>query len=432
MRWHIEMHLAILWAATSRTLRIAAASFGDSGYASRCAVGLAVVLALATNAQASDYRIRSGDTVTVYLNGQVSLDTPHIVDQNGSVPVEVAGYIPIAGLSAEQAQSAIHDELVGRDLFTTVDVLVVINEFGPIYVSGAVQRPGSYPFRGAMSVAQAVTVAGGPVTLISAGETSPIAIFQYYNAIASLDTERRTLLRSTLALQRIDAQIANKDTPEFSAPVLPGLSEDFIQATIAEERERFALQQLAMKEEETLLAENIRLLNQEMTTVVSRSEELQKLVVMLSEEVASAESLRERGLSRQSAVVTSQRNLSMARIDMLEMERALTITQQRIALEEKKLRELPTNRILELGDERARFADAAVAARARIDALGRQIALFPSLVESASSLEGMEPPGLRYEVDRLVSGERTRFAVDESFELLPGDLLIVGAASVGN
>jgi len=348
------------------------------------------------------------------------------------VPVEVAGYIMIAGLSAEQAQTEIHDELVGRDLFTTVDVLVVINEFGPVYVSGAVQQPGSYPFKGAMSVAQAVTVAGGPVTIISAGETSPIAIFQYYNAAATLDTERRALLRATLALQRIDAQIADKDEPEFAAPNLIGLPDEFVAATIAEEREKFRLQQATYKAEVELAAESVRLLEAEMATVASRKEELQQLVEVLTEELASATSLRESGLSVRSAVVNSQRNLSLARIDLLEMDRAETIAQQRIAMERKKLAELPTARLLALDEERVRADDAAVASRARIDALGRQIALFPSLVDSATNLTASATPILRYEVERMASGSRTRFPVEESFELLPGDLLIVSAATVGN
>jgi len=32
----------------------------------------------------------------------------------------------------------------------------------------------------------------------------------------------------------------------------------------------------------------------------------------------------------------------------------------------------------------------------------------------------------------MAGGSRTRFPVEESFELLPGDLLIVSAATVGN
>lgn len=389
-------------------------------------------------ARAEEYRIHPGDTLSIYLNGALAFDQPQPVGPDGGVAVPFAGYIGVAGLTAAEAQARIRDELLGRELFSAADVLVVISGYRPVYVTGAVEQPGAYAFAGAMNVAKALALAGGPRTFAEEGGSSPVAMFQYYNAVASLEGERRGLLRATLSLQRLDAHLAGLaggaegevKAPDFTPPAGLELAPGIVEAAIAEERERFALLENEAREARDILVESIRLLEAEIGTVISRRDELQELVAFLADEVANSENLVERGLRVQTTIVTSQRNLSQARVDMLEMERALTTAEQRLAQERKALRELPTTRRLALGRERDEAADAAAAAAAQLAALRQQIALFPGLMEAAAAGEAALP--LTYVVERTVGGEPQRMNVEEGFALAPGDLLIVGIATVAH
>jgi hypothetical protein len=370
------------------------------------------------------YRIEAGDTVAVYLNGELSLERPRLVDRDGAVPVQFAGNIVIDGLTTEQAAALIERELVDRGLFSAVDVLVLVEERRPVYVLGFVERPGAYPSYQATTVAKALALAGGPRTAPELAGGSYSAFFQYYNAEASLFEQRREHLRATLAVQRVNAQLAGAAAPSFEPPEDPGVPPELVEEAVAAERELFELLERTHAEARDRAFESIQLLEDEIRTVDARREELAGLVDILAEEAQSSADLFKRGLRTQAINVASQRNLSLARVDLLEMERAFTLAQQRVAAERRDLNELELTRELDLRKERVARSDAAAAAESRIASL-RQIALFPVLPQGQTAVAAA--PGLHFVVERREDDGVERIEADEHMELEPGDLLVVSA-----
>ena len=377
--------------------------------------------AAAENGEA--YRIQAGDTVAIYLNGELSLERSRLVDRDGAVPVQFAGDVVIDGLTTEQAETRIERELVDRDLFSAVDVLVLVEERRPVYVLGLVEQPGAYPSHQATTVAEALALAGGPSAAPEAAGGSIAAIFQYHNAEAALPVERRARLRASLAAQRIEAQLAGAEAPDFEPPDDHGLPPEFVEEAVAGESRRFELLERAHREARETILESIQLLEEELRTIVARRDELSTLVDMLAEEAQSSAELFERGLRTRAINVTAQRNLSLARVDLLEMERAFTLAQQRLAAERRDLDELKLSRVLELVEEQVDTLDAAVAAETRIAALRRQIAIFPDLMQAQATFSSA--PGLRFVVERRDEDGVDRIKADEHLELEPGDLLVV-------
>ena len=370
------------------------------------------------------YLIHSGDTVAAYLNGELSLERARRVDRDGAEPVQFAGSVAIDGLTAEQAGERIERELVDRNLFSAVDVLVIVEERRPVYVLGLVERPGAYPSAEATTVNRALALAGGPRAALTDTSGSITGFFQFHNAQAALPDENRERLRAILAVQRIDAQLAGAEAPDFGMTDEAGLSPELIEEAIADEQQRFELLERTHIEARDRILESIQLLEGEIRTTIARRDELSKLVAVLEEEATSSATLFERGLRTQAVNVASQRNLSLARIDLLDMERAYTLAEQRLAAERRDLVELELARELQLKDERVTRLDAAAAAEARIAALQSQIALFPGLLQTQ---ETSGTSGLRFFVERQENGVVERIEADERLELKPGDLLVVSA-----
>jgi polysaccharide export outer membrane protein len=96
------------------------------------------------------------------------------VELDGSVSVPLIGTITMAGLTASEARMRIKSALAtkvveqrmsnGREVYFSVgldEVTVSIAEYRPVYVGGAVSRPGEQIYRPQMTVRQALASAGG-------------------------------------------------------------------------------------------------------------------------------------------------------------------------------------------------------------------------------------------------------------------------------
>lgn len=106
------------------------------------------------------YKLGVGDKVRITVFGEQSLNGEYPVGSDGTVALPLIGNIEAAGVSAGALQNAIVAKLSPNyilDPRVTVDVV----NFRPFYILGEVGRPGSYPYVDALSVTQAIAIAGG-------------------------------------------------------------------------------------------------------------------------------------------------------------------------------------------------------------------------------------------------------------------------------
>jgi protein involved in polysaccharide export with SLBB domain len=391
----------------------------------------ALTMAVPQSARADGYRIASGDRVAVFLNGELALGIEQQVGPDGAVAVAYVGRVTVDGLTASGAQDRIREALERADVYSTADVLVVVTEFRPVFVSGAVGQPGSLPFSPGLTVGRAVAAAGGLPSLAAMADASPGTVIQLTNASAELTRERRAYLRAGLAAQRLTAQAEGASDPSFAAP--PGLQmpPDVAAAAVAVERARFDLLEAETRRTRQLHVDNIQLLEVEVATVEARKRELEALVRALGEDLAASEEAvgrgaliqsTERELRFQTVLGTIERNLSLARIDLLETDRNLTVARQRLVEERAEQQSFENERTLSLNDELASQSDAEAVARDRVAALEAQLFMAPTLMSAPEEQAAGAPV---YTVERNVDGSMRRMSVEESFPLLPGDLLVV-------
>jgi polysaccharide export outer membrane protein len=109
----------------------------------------------------SSYLLGTGDTVRVTIFGETDLSGQFEIDSQGYVRLPLIGQIPAAGLSTYGLESRIVAALVQGGYLLNPRVNVDVTTYRPFYIIGEVAKPGEYPYVNAMSVPNAIALAGG-------------------------------------------------------------------------------------------------------------------------------------------------------------------------------------------------------------------------------------------------------------------------------
>jgi polysaccharide export outer membrane protein len=110
--------------------------------------------------QADPIVLREGDTVRVSFPGAPNLNAGQIIKRDGRISMQMVGEVQAAGLTVKQLEDELL-KLYGPQLQTKeVSVAVDASNF-PVYVTGAVVRPGKIMPDRPMTALEAVMEAGG-------------------------------------------------------------------------------------------------------------------------------------------------------------------------------------------------------------------------------------------------------------------------------
>jgi len=140
----------------------------------------------------SQYRIGPEDVlhVSVWGNEQLTMDV--IVRPDGKISIPLIQDIQAEGFTASEMADRIHEKLLPYIKDPNVSVIVMQINAPKFSVIGYVNRPGTYPMRGDVTVLQALSEAGGFTPFASpkkiklvrnAGGKQEIRKFNYYDMI---------------------------------------------------------------------------------------------------------------------------------------------------------------------------------------------------------------------------------------------------------
>ena len=109
----------------------------------------------------SKYKLAAGDVISISVFGEddMKMGRTRLTDA-GTISYPVLGEIEVRGKTVGELEALIADGLRGRYLVNP-RVSVSIDEYRPFFINGQVALPGSYPFQPSLTVAKAVTLAGG-------------------------------------------------------------------------------------------------------------------------------------------------------------------------------------------------------------------------------------------------------------------------------
>lgn len=114
----------------------------------------------------ADYKIGPNDLLEVEVFGVSELKRTVRVNSTGEVTLPLIGTVPVAGMTASDAQALIATAY-SKDYLQDPQVSIFIKEFTSqrITVDGAVARPGIYPLVGQITLLRALAMAGGGAQL---------------------------------------------------------------------------------------------------------------------------------------------------------------------------------------------------------------------------------------------------------------------------
>jgi polysaccharide biosynthesis/export protein len=119
-----------------------------------------------------DYRLGAGDEVEVKVFGVEDLCHTARVSSSGVISLPLLGQIEVAGRTAAEVSGDITALLTSQRLVRDPQVTVFVKEYRsqPIYVLGAVNKPGQYMITGQLRLIDVISLAGG-LDLARAGDT---------------------------------------------------------------------------------------------------------------------------------------------------------------------------------------------------------------------------------------------------------------------
>lgn len=118
----------------------------------------------------SEYRIGVEDVLEIAVWKEPELATTAPVRPDGKVTVPLAGEIDAAGKTAHELEGLLAQKFSARIANPTVTVVVKEVNASRVFVLGEVAKPGAYPMRGALTVVQALALAGGMTEFADKGD----------------------------------------------------------------------------------------------------------------------------------------------------------------------------------------------------------------------------------------------------------------------
>ena len=108
----------------------------------------------------SQYILESGDQIYIQVFDEPDLTMQATIAQSGSINYSYLGSIPVAGQTPAQLTELITSKL--RDGYLkNPSVNITVEKYRSFFVDGEVRRPGSYGYEPGLTLAKAVSLAGG-------------------------------------------------------------------------------------------------------------------------------------------------------------------------------------------------------------------------------------------------------------------------------
>jgi len=134
------------------------------------AVWLALALvALVWSGASQAQTLKKGDNLSISVLQDPKLDRNVVVDPFGEIAFPLAGHIRAAGLTPQALENVLRNKLRDDYKDQTLDITVAVANSPPetddekpkVFITGEVQRPGSYLIVQKTTLMQAIALAGG-------------------------------------------------------------------------------------------------------------------------------------------------------------------------------------------------------------------------------------------------------------------------------
>lgn len=432
--------LNILMSINPRNTRRSAASLSGSLRIAR-AVTLAFFLSLplvllGTPAQA-EYRVGAGDKLEISVVGVSELQRLVPVQADGTISFPLLGTLDVGGLTLPEVRARVKASLAskvyrqkssdGSEQVIVIgldEVTITVVEYRPIYVKGAVARPGEFTYRLSMTVREAIALSGGYDIL-------PVKISNPYLETADFRGEYEALwlefAKEQARVWRLKAELENREVDDEtviqSIPVEAPVSRAMVSRIVALATDQFKTRQADYKRQEDFLRKSIDQMNDQIETISQQEKEEQRGAEADAKELDRVIKLYNKGTLVSNRVVEARRTVLLSSTRKLQTSAQLMqVKQQKQDLTRQLGRFTNERRIAvlqELEGATVRLGEI----RTKLQSVGEKLQY--SAIAKAQLTDGSnrKMPGIA--VHRKEKGEFQKLTVKEAFELQPGDVIEV-------
>jgi polysaccharide export outer membrane protein len=351
--------------STTLFLAIAAIAFGMAEFGAKAAETTADDAATESQTPGGpdatvpgDYRLAPGDRLTLVVYDQPQLSGEFIVDGGGGLVLPLAGAVNLAGLTLAEAQQLI-SERFADGVLVQPDVNVRIIEHRPIFVTGDVKKPGSYPFILGASVKAAIATAGGKgQSLEQSLNVVASDLVSAQQRVRQLESDQTTLL---MRKARLEAQRDGRET--FVIPLLVGFNQrhsDFHRA-YAEENDTFSRLADTYRRQVTMLQGQRPRIQEEIDAVNSQITKQRERLDIVTDRITDLDLLFGKGLLRKEVLINQRIEKSLVEAQLSNLEAQVARLRQNMGDLDIKLEELKAvherQTLTELQDATQRLAE---------------------------------------------------------------------------
>ncbi len=345
--------------------------------------------------------------------GMLSLPIVGTFSVDGKAPAEIAALI------SERLKSA-------AGLVNAPAAAVEIAQYRPIYIVGAVERPGEYAFRPTMTALQAVAIAGG-------FQRMELALGRFERETIIAEGEIRVQQTQLLSLQvrrdRLLAEASKAEAISFSENLRRGLDDGVAQA-MREEEALFASRRKATRSQLALLDQSRALLEEELRTLGAKALTQQRQQDLIRRELSNINSLIAKGLAVSPRQLAVEQNLAQSESQALDLMLATARAKQELSRIDRAAAELENQREIDIGRELRETQLSLKQTDDRIIALRALIHESTALAPQLQSQQEKQLGRMRFSVQRRQGGSVNEIAIDEASPILPGDIVRIDRASL--
>jgi polysaccharide export outer membrane protein len=364
-----------------------------------------------------DYVLAPGDRLAIVVYDQPQLSGDFIIDGGGGIVLPIIGSVSLKGLTLANAQQLIQQRLADGVLVQPA-VSVGIKDHRPIFVTGNVRKPGSYPFIIGQSVKAAIAAAGGegePIELNFNGAMSDFITAEQH--VRQLESLHAILL---MRKARLEAQRDGSESFVAPMPVVLGRrNADFNQAYSTENDTLSRLADVNRDQVAALQSQRPRI-EAQIESVMKQITKQNERLDIVNSRLADLEGLFSKGLVRKDVLQNQQieKSLVEGQISSLEAQVA-------------NLRQTMGDLDVRLGDVKATYLRQALAdLQSTSERLHEvEISLGPARrllrVKARGAAIDVDESEYLIRVSRVRDGGMVTFDVTEEYMLLPGDVVDV-------
>jgi polysaccharide biosynthesis/export protein len=380
---------------------------------------LAVLLAPASvMAQPQQYKVNSGDVLSVSVYGDAALTGVFPVSTDGTIGYPLLGNIDVINKTTAEISAAINASL--KEHIPNLSVAVSVKEYAPVFVVGDIQNPGKYAFRPGMIALEAFALAGG---LRKAERAMDMSGVQLVTAQQEYDDTALQLLSQDIKRARLEAEISGKPFEYDADAASVGVRDaTTVQSIIAAERSVFELR-LSTTESDRRNMEAQRDNYQEEIEMLEKSATLRNDQFKLTQlDLNASEGLVSKGAAPEAALREKKRDFLAMNQQLLEAGSFLARARQMKNEVERRIRELDDKRKNDAALELRNIALDILRLRKKMSAIVQTMAEIGA-AQRVGSLQQIVKT--KFSVVRMVDGNYQELPLEEHGAIRAGDILRV-------